>query len=113
MHRILGKTQRFCKDVRRAAGQWGQSGLGARDPIRRLIQRPVAAEYTNQVEPLHRRPPSKTGGMAASSGLHQSHVVICRQRFLDDDSSSGGHRRGGCIDDQSDSHRPILAAGIL
>ena len=63
--------------------------------VGRLVQRAVAAEHDDHVDPVGGGALGEAGGVAPPVGLGQGHVVVGRQRLLD-------HHRLRAVTDDAD-----------
>ena len=105
LDRIIGESEGAGEDIRRAAGQWGESRVGSGQTVGRFIEGSVATKDCDDIESVGRPLPGKVGGMPAVGGFGHGDLMIGTERFGDHDPTAGGDRRCGGIDDQQESHR--------
>ncbi len=108
LDRVEWQAERPNQDVRRAAGQHTQGGLGAGERVHGLVDRPVAREHDHQVDALLGRLRRELGGVTPLLGLGHLEPEVRRQGLLDHREHRLGHRPGDGIHHEQE---PLEAHG--
>ena len=99
-----GDAERAGVDVRGAAREGRERGLGADEPVGRLVQRAVAAEHRDDLDAPPGRAAGEAGRVPAPRRLRHLEVVLRAERLLDHHPLAGRHRRRGRVHDEQDAH---------
>ena len=71
-------------------------------PVGDLVERAVAAESDDDVEPASRGVVGESGGVTAAVRLDDLDVVVAAQAPMHDHGVARRHRRGERVDDEQD-----------
>ena len=100
LDRVVRHAERASEHVGRPAGEDSEGGVGTGDARRDFVERAVAAESDDDVEP----PPSgivgESGGVTATVRLDHLDVVITAQASMHDHGVARRDRGGERIDDE-------------
>ena len=100
----FGRPERAGEHVRRSAGEHAQRGVGPGDPGRDLVERAVAAEADDDVEPAPCRIGRVPRRVPAPVGLDDLDVVVACEPSVDDDRVASRDRRRKRVDHEQDPH---------
>ena len=101
-NRIVGQPDRAGEHVGRPSGQHAESGVGAGDARRHLVQRAVAAEPDDDVDVAPSGVEGEPGGVPATVRLDQLDLVVAGKAALHDDRVARRDGRRERVDDEQD-----------
>ena len=102
--RIVRQAERAGEHVRRPAREHAERGVGAGDPGRDLVERAVAAEADDDVEPAPCGVGRVPRRVPAPVGLDDLDVVVACETPVDDDRVARRDRRRERVDHEQDPH---------
>ena len=108
--RVGREAERPRVDVGRAAGERRERGVGVQEPVGGFVQRAVAGEHDDDVEPVVRGRAREAGRVAAPRRLGDLDLVLRGEQLADHHALAGRHRRRGRVDEEQDPHRRRVAA---
>ena len=102
--RIVRQPERAGEHVRRSAREHAERGVGPGDPGRDLVERAVAAEADDDVEPAPCRVGRVPRRVPAPVGLDDLDVVVACEPSVDHDRVASRDRRRKRVDHEQDPH---------